>query len=157
MHHLLTEWAPHGFCFAWSLAVLIPAMIGNVLIALAYYTIPAWLLSVHRARPDLIPPWFSLSFSVFIAFCGTGHLVKLWTIWFPNYQFEAWWDVTTGAVSVTTAVVVWLVRSRVLAIPDAAEFRRLTTDAKARQEHLEDVMRRLEEAAKMRPLDEATR
>lgn len=94
------HWMPHGFCFLWDPAVLWPWVLGNALVALCYALIPVMLLWLRQARPDMIPAWVSWSFAAFIACCGAGHVMKIYTLWEPVYLVSAQLDVLTGVVSV---------------------------------------------------------
>jgi hypothetical protein len=41
----------HGFCLAWDWSLIIPYIIANLTVALAYYLIPAtlwWLATKHK-------------------------------------------------------------------------------------------------------------
>jgi PAS domain-containing protein len=95
----MEEFIPHGYCIRWSPAVVVPWIVGNGLIALAYATIPALLARLRRRRPDLIPGWAAWSFGLFILLCGIGHVLKIVTLWVPAYPVAAWLDVATGIVS----------------------------------------------------------
>lgn len=93
---------PHGFCIAWDPALLWVMMVGNAAIAAAYFAIPAMLLSAIPRIRAIIPWWLLVMFAAFIVACGSGHIIKLVTIWYPVYWLEGAWDLATGAVSMAT-------------------------------------------------------
>ena len=95
-------WMPHSHCFYSDPSVLIPMVLANGLIALAYFCLPACLIRLHKKSPGILPLWFSISFAAFILSCGVGHVVKIWTFWTPAYYVEAVADSLTAAVSVPT-------------------------------------------------------
>jgi signal transduction histidine kinase len=115
------HWEPHGHCFLWTPSLLWTIVLSNLLIGLAYYSIPLTLLTLVRKRADLVHRPVFVLFAVFIFGCGTTHLVKLWTIWHPVYWLQGWADAVTAAASVLTAVVLWPLLPRVLAIPSHAD------------------------------------
>jgi two-component system sensor histidine kinase/response regulator len=98
---------PHGYCLAWNPELLTLFIIGNVLVALSYYSIPAALWIFLRKRKDLAFNWMFQLFAAFIFLCGTTHVMKLWTIWSPNYWAEGLLDLITGLISAYTAVALW--------------------------------------------------
>jgi two-component system sensor histidine kinase/response regulator len=98
---------PHGSCLAWNSQLLSLFIVGNVLVALSYYSIPAALWIFLRKRKDLAFNWMFQLFAAFIFLCGTTHVMKLWTIWTPNYWVEGLLDLITGLISAFTAVALW--------------------------------------------------
>lgn len=56
-------------------------------------------------------------FAAFILACGTTHLIKIWTIWHANYWLGALVDAATGVLSLITAVLLWNLVPKVLALP----------------------------------------
>jgi hypothetical protein len=74
-----------------------------------------------RRRRDLVfRPLFWL-FAAFILLCGTGHWLDLITLWVPYYGLKAFVDAATAAVSVVTAVVLWPLMPKALALPSSAQ------------------------------------
>jgi PAS domain S-box-containing protein len=110
-------WMPHGHCFLWIPSLLWTLVLSNVLIAIAYYSIPVALLVFVRKRQDLVHKWVFIFFALFIFGCGTTHLVKVATIWYPIYWLQGMVDAFTAGVSVVTAVALWPLIPQLLAIP----------------------------------------
>ncbi|MBX2998775.1 MAG: PAS domain-containing protein [Caldilineaceae bacterium] len=92
-------------------------MISNILIAIAYYSIPVALLVFVRRRQDLVHKWVFVLFALFIFGCGTTHIVKVITIWYPVYWLQGIVDGLTATVSVVTAIALWPLIPHLLAIP----------------------------------------
>lgn len=111
------QWEPHGHCFLWTPSLLWTIVLSNLLIGLAYYSIPLTLLTLVRKRQDLIHRNVFILFAIFILGCGTTHLIKVLTIWQPVYWLQGSADVVTAGASVLTAVVLWPLLPRVLAVP----------------------------------------
>lgn len=110
-------WMPHGHCFLWIPSLLWTLVLSNVLIAIAYYSIPVALLVFVRKRNDLVHKWVFIFFALFIFGCGTTHLVKVVTIWYPIYWLQGIVDTFTAGVSVMTAIALWPLIPQLLAIP----------------------------------------
>jgi PAS domain S-box-containing protein len=108
---------PHGYCLSWNPQLLWLFVIGNSLIALSYYSIPATLGVLVSKRRKLMFHWMFVLFAAFIFACGTTHLMKIWTIWHPDYWLEGFIDAFTGVLSAATAVLLWPLLPKVLALP----------------------------------------
>src|SRR5579883_1259609 len=111
---------PHGHCYLWRPELLGLHIVGDALIALAYYSIPLTLFYVVRRRQDLPFTWVFLLFSAFIVACGTTHLLAIWTLWYPAYWLSGSIKLLTAAVSVVTAVLLVPIVPKALALPSPA-------------------------------------
>lgn len=136
-----THYAPHGYCIAWDQKLLWTFVIGNLLVALSYVSIPVGLLIVVRRRRDLKHNWIVALFAAFIFCCAITHLVKIWTFWHPDHWIEAIADGVTGLVSVASAIALFKLIPVIVEIPH--------------QEELEATERKLDEAQKERHKYEA--
>ena len=79
---------PHGHCYLWTPGLLWLNVVPDLLIALAYFAIPAVLVYVARRRRDL--PFNSLFvwFGIFIVACGLTHLLDAWNVYFRRSVTE---------------------------------------------------------------------
>ncbi|MBU8539680.1 sensor histidine kinase [Falsiroseomonas tokyonensis] len=111
-----TSLAP-GLCTLVDPDLIYLHLISDVAIGLAYFSIPAALLIFARRRRDLAYPWVVLLFAAFIIACGTTHLMHAWTMFRPDYETEGLVKVVTAAISVTTAILLWPLLPRLLALP----------------------------------------
>jgi PAS domain S-box-containing protein len=112
---------PHGYCFAWTPNVLWSMVGSDSLIAVAYFSIPLAIVTVVRRRPDVLlggPAWL---FSAFIFACGVTHVMDVVTIWQPYYRLETLAKLLTAMVSVVTAIVLWRLIPRMLAVPSVSQ------------------------------------
>jgi signal transduction histidine kinase len=151
-----SSFLPHGYCFTWDPALLWSLVVGDGLIALAYFSIPVALLTLLRKRRDIGQSGVAGLFAAFIFLCGITHLLSIWTIWVPDYWVEAAVKLVTGVVSVATAVLLWPLIPKVLRLPSVnqlqAAIARLETEAverrraEARLAHVNaDLERRIQE------------
>ncbi|MBD0344986.1 MAG: PAS domain S-box protein, partial [Coleofasciculus sp. Co-bin14] len=111
----------HGYCFLWK-----PALVGlhagsDLLIALAYYSIPLLLVYFVRRRQDVPFQGIFLLFSAFILSCGTGHLLEVWTLWHPDYWLSGLIKAITAIVSLYTASEMVPLIPKALALPSPAQ------------------------------------
>ncbi len=113
----------HGYCLSWSPVLLWLHVISDLLITLAYYSIPLTLVYFIRQCKDLPYPWMAVLFAGFIAACGTTHLLSAITIWIPLYWLDGWIKGFTAIISVVTAVLMLWVTPRILFLPSATELK----------------------------------
>jgi len=124
---------PHGFCLAWQPGLLWLTAGANVLIALAYFCIPAALaVLLLRARSVPHKPVIGL-FAGFIVACGTTHLLTAVTLWVPLYWISGGVDAITAILSVITAIVVWPAIKQVLGVERELQAVRWAAEASQRK------------------------
>ncbi len=112
---------PHGFCMRWDFWLLILHVVSDALIALAYFSIPAALVTFIRRRKDLRFGFMFWLFSAFIFWCGVTHVMAILTLWQPDYWLEGWFKAVTAVVSVATAAILWPILPSALKIPSPAQ------------------------------------
>jgi signal transduction histidine kinase len=123
LHDLLVvdSLSPHGICLLWRPELIWTHAISDLVIALAYFSIPVVLGYFASKRPDISFGWVIWCFVVFIVACGTTHLLSIWTLWVPDYGIEALVKAVTAAASVATAFILWPLLPRALALPSPAQ------------------------------------
>jgi chemotaxis family two-component system sensor kinase Cph1 len=77
-------------------------------------------------RPDFAYKWVAHLFAAYILLCGTSHLVAA-TLWLPLYELEAAVKIVTATASVTTALLLWPLLPRVLALPSPGALRQTSS------------------------------
>jgi len=108
---------PHGMCYLWRPEILWLHVGSDGVIALAYFSIPVAMTIFARRRPDLAYRPVVGLFTAFILLCGLTHLVSIWTVWTPDYFLEGALKALTALASVATAVALWPLLPRALALP----------------------------------------
>ena len=116
-----TGFQPHGFCLLWRPDVFWLHAISDAMIALSYFTIPIAILFYAWRRPDMLRGPLPLLFASFIVACGLTHLVAIWTLWVPDYAAEGILKAVTAAISIVTALTVWPMMPRLLALPSPSQ------------------------------------
>lgn len=115
---------PHGMCYLWEPSILWTHVVADAVIAFSYFSIPAVMMIFALRRPDLIYRPVAWLFVAFIVLCGTTHLFSIWTVWNPDYQIQGMIKAATAAVSLATAIVLWPLLPRALALPSAQQLSR---------------------------------
>lgn len=108
---------PHGICLAWQPELLALHVSSDVLTGLSYYSIPLALVYFVAKRRDLAFSWVFGLFALFILACGTTHLFSVWTLWNADYGMEGLIKAATALVSLLTAIALWLLMPKALALP----------------------------------------
>ena len=108
---------PHGMCLLWRSDVFWAHIVADAAIALAYLSIPLAIVYFAWRRPDIAYGWILYLFGTFIVACGITHIFGIWTMWVPDYGVEAAVKIATAAVSVATAVALWPLMPKLLAVP----------------------------------------
>ncbi|HKU14614.1 MAG TPA: ATP-binding protein [Steroidobacteraceae bacterium] len=117
------QFLPHGHCYMWSPGVLWMHVVSDILIAMAYFTIPFALLYIARRRRDLPFDWLVVCFGVFIVACGLTHVMNIWNVWHTSYWLEGIIKLITAAASVPTAILLWRFLPGILALPSQRQLR----------------------------------
>ncbi len=113
----MNTFMPHGYCMRWDFWLLVQHVLSDLFIAIAYFTIPAALVTVVRRRKDVGFGFLFWLFSLFIFSCGITHLLEIYVLWKPVYWVAGWAKVFTAAASVTTAIVLWRVIPQAIHLP----------------------------------------
>jgi signal transduction histidine kinase/CheY-like chemotaxis protein len=115
--------APHGYCLLWDPGLVWTHVVADALIAAAYFSIPVALVLLVRKRRDLEFSWIFWLFAIFIIACGGTHLMSIWTLWNADYGWEALLKIVTAISSIGTAIVLWPLIPKLIAIPSPVQLR----------------------------------
>ncbi|HKQ44005.1 MAG TPA: sensor histidine kinase [Rhizomicrobium sp.] len=116
---------PHGFCLLWAPGMIALHAASDAIIGLAYFSIPLALASFAAKRKDLEYGWIIHLFVAFILACGTTHLMSILTLWSPAYGVEAIIKLITAGLSIATAVILWPLIPKLVAIPSTSQLKEL--------------------------------
>ena len=114
---------PHGMCFLWTPHILWTHVVSDLIIGLSYLSIPAVLAIFTLKRPDLVYRPVVWLFVAFIISCGITHVFSIWTMWTPDYGIQGFLKAITAVASVATAVILWPILPRLLAIPSSEDLK----------------------------------
>ncbi len=141
---------PHGHCLLWREDLLFLTLVGDGLTVIAYALIPIALIYFVNKRKDLEFDKVFVLFAAFIAFCGLTHFVSMINIWHGYYYLQGLMKFSTGLVSITTAVVLWRLMPKIMAIPSMKILSEQNDKLLIAQEDLEQANRHLEQKVQER-------
>jgi PAS domain S-box-containing protein len=99
-----SQFIPHGHCYLWKPQLVGLHLVSDLLIAIAYFSIPSLLIYFVCKRKDVPFHKVFFLFSAFIILCGLGHLLEVWTLWHPAYWLTGIENALTALVSCYTAL-----------------------------------------------------
>lgn len=137
---------PHGMCYMWRWEILLLHVGSDLLIAIAYFSIPAALFVLIKNRPD-IPRGIIKLFVAFILLCGITHLISVVVVWHPFYVIQGLAKLATAVISVTTAIVLWPFIPKIIAMPSVKDLEIRNQEIDALNTRLESRLESLETLA----------
>ncbi|MBR0932577.1 ATP-binding protein [Bradyrhizobium jicamae] len=141
--------SPHGICLLWEPELIWLHVVSDAIIAASYFSIPFALAIVVSKRRDFQFGWVAWLFAAFILLCGLTHVFSIYTLWVPIYGLEGLLKALTAIASIFTAIMLWPLIPKVLAIPTEAQLREahvaLAEEGRQRQ-HSEILLQRFREA-----------
>lgn len=142
---------PHGHCYLWKSGLVWLHIISDAAIALAYYSIPVLLIYFISQRKDVPFNGVFLLFGAFIIACGTGHLMEIWTLWYPDYWIAGGLKAFTAIISIYTAFALIYILPQALKLPSPALLEAINQTLIGEiveRKRIEKELRQAEEAAK---------
>ncbi|MDY6900429.1 MAG: PAS domain S-box protein, partial [Cyanobacteriota bacterium] len=137
---------PHGTCYLWNPKLVGLHLVSDAVIALSYFSIPITLIYILRKRVDVPFNGIFLLFAAFIIFCGTGHLLDIWTLWHPDYWVTGYIRAITAVVSFVTAIALTNLIPQILALPTPRKLQEEIQDKNRKEEFLRSIYEGVTEA-----------
>ena len=122
--NLFKVYTPRQVCMFGEAPVIWLHIISDLLIGLAYFSIPVALVLLLRRRQDLAFSGMFWLFAIFILACGTTHFLGVAAIWMPLYRLDGLIKMGTGLVSVFAAAALWRHLPQIVALPSPREILR---------------------------------
>ncbi len=144
---------PHGHCLLWQPDLLFLHAVGDILTVIAYSLIPLALIYLVRKRDDLIFNWTFNMFAAFIFLCGVTHFFSILNIWHGYYYLAGIAKFATGIISVLTAIMIWRLMPKALAMPSNKQFREKNEQLLLAQQELIQTNSELEKRVAHRTLE----
>ena len=141
---LSSDFMPHGYCYSWKPGLVWLHLVSDVLIALAYFSIPLTLVYFIRKRKDLPFNWMFLCFGTFILACGSTHLMEVWTLWHGTYWLSGAIKALTALASVPTAILLLYLVPHAVALPSPQAMRLEIAERKSAERALNLAKEQLE-------------
>ncbi len=137
LQSLFEVFTPRRVCMNNEPDVVWLHVISDLMIALAYYSIPIALVYFVRRRRDLEFNWIFQMFAAFILACGTTHLIGVVDIWKPFYRVDGLVKLATGIISIATAIMLWPLIPRAIALPSPTQLRLANLELQKSKDELE--------------------
>ena len=115
--------SPHGICLLWEPELIWLHVVSDAVIAASYFSIPVALSIFVSKRRDVDFGWIFWAFALFIMACGFTHVLSIVTLWVPVYGIEGLIKAMTALASIITAVILWPLLPKVLALPSPSQLR----------------------------------
>ncbi len=145
---------PHGQCYLWEPALLWIHVVSDLIIVLAYYSIPFLLAYIVKKRTDIKFDLVINLFGLFILLCGSTHLISIVTVWQPAYWLSAGIKISTALVSIFTAYFLWRLIPNLLTIPSPEQLQAVNQQLKdeiKKHEHTEKELNKFSLAIEHSP------
>lgn len=112
---------PHGVCFLWREDLVYMHVLSDIVITMAYFSLPIFLMMLVRKKPELKKSGVIPLFAAFILLCGLTHAFSIWVLFVPDYLAQGILKTVTAIVSLVTAVLVWPLLPKLIAMPSSQE------------------------------------
>jgi signal transduction histidine kinase len=149
-------YSPHGLCLLWEPELIWLHVISDALIAAAYFSIPVALSIFVSKRRDVEFGWIFWAFAVFIMACGLTHILSIYTLWVPIYGIEGFVKAITAIASVVTAVILWPLLPKLLAIPSPGQLKLAQFALEEEARHRREAEEMLRHTQKMEAIGQLT-
>ncbi len=136
--------SPHGICLLWRPELMWLHIVSDGVIGAAYFSIPVALGVLVSRRRDIEFGWVFWAFALFILACGTTHFFSIWTLFIPDYGIEGLIKAATAIFSVITAILLWPLIPKVLALPSPEQLRQANSALEVRVEERDRALRAFE-------------
>lgn len=154
LNHLFDSdgFMPHGYCYLWNPGLVWLHVISDLLISLAYLSIPLTLVYFVRKRRDVPFHWMFLCFGVFIVACGATHVMEVWNLWHASYWLAGGVKAITAIASIATAIALVPLVPKAMALPSPGDLIKLNRNLEeqiAERKAVEQTLRASEERLKL--------
>jgi Cu+-exporting ATPase len=120
--------------------------LANGSIAVSYFSIPVFLAAFTSRRKDMPFSWIIVLFGGFIMACGATHVMHILGLWWPVDWWQAGFDSICALISAATAVLLWPILPRLLAIPSPTALRVVNRQLEGEKQRLERTQEELRQA-----------
>jgi signal transduction histidine kinase len=148
--------SPHGICLLWEPELIWLHVMSDAVIAAAYFSIPVALSIFVSKRRDVDFGWVFWAFAIFIMACGVTHVMSIITLWVPVYGIEGIIKALTAAASIVTAVMLWPLLPKLLALPSPSQLRQAEAALAREGMHRREAEDMLRQSQKMEAMGQLT-
>lgn len=138
------EAVPQGVCLAWRTDLLSLHVVSDAVIALSYLSIPIVLAVFVAKRNDLVFGWVAWALGAVFVACGVAQLLDILTMWQSAYLLEGLGKALAAGAALATAVALWPLLPKALALPSAGDLRRANEALRRQIEERDRALEALE-------------
>lgn len=120
---LAAESIAYGHAYAWQSELVWLHALSDLVIAIAYFTIPFVLFRIAKRRRDLSLYWLVICFGAFLLASGLAHVMRVLNVWQTAFWLEAAIKLIAAILSVPTAFLLWRSLPDILTLPSRRELR----------------------------------
>ena len=147
---------PHGYCLLWDPLLVGIHVVSDAIIGLSYFSIPVVLTVLLIRRRDIEFGWLVVLFAVFIMACGTTHFMSILVLWVPAYGIEGLIKALTAAASVGTAITMWPLLPKLIALPSPTQLQRVNDELRVHAEERARIENQLVQSQKLEAVGRLT-
>jgi signal transduction histidine kinase len=131
-------------------------VVSDAVIGLSYFSIPVALMVFLARRRDIEFGWMILLFGIFITACGATHFMSILVLWVPAYGVEGLIKAVTAGASVLTAIAIWPLLPKLLAIPSPRQLQQVNEALRIEAAERASVEEQLRQAQKLEAIGQLT-
>ena len=135
---------PAAACMSWRPDLLWSHAGFDALIAISFLSIASVLAAFAWKRSEMVFGAIFWSLAVVLVACGVAHAFGVWTTWQPYYGASAAVKAIAAVAALGTAVVLWPLLPKVLALPSPEALRRANEALRLQVRQREDTLSALE-------------
>ena len=136
-----SDFVPRAHCFMDRPEVIWLHVISDLLITIAYFSIPVSLVFLVLRRRNQEFHWMFFMFAAFIFACGTTHIFSVLAVWEPMYRLDGIVKAVTAALSIWTAFALWRAIPIAVAMPSPTQLQQINERLRLAGEELEERVR----------------
>lgn len=121
---------PLGLCFKWDQTLVWLIVVGNALSALAFMMMPALVFSYLKRSNHRTYHWIFMLLTASCLTCAVSHAMGIWTVYNPVFGLQGTFDFLSGASFLTTALLIWPLIPKLLALPQPAQMEKAYDELK---------------------------
>jgi PAS domain S-box-containing protein len=133
-----SDFAPRAQCEGWTRGLILLHNFSDLMIWMAYLTIPSLLIYFVSRRRQVPFPFIFWMFGAFIVSCGFTHFMDFLTFTYPMYRLEGLIKLVTALLSMATVFALFPVLPRALSLRTSDEVEREIAERKRAEQQREE-------------------
>lgn len=144
----VSSYMEHGYCFAWEPGLVWLHVASDLVMGIAYYSIPVAMFYFVFKRRDILFFKMYILFATFILACGTTHFLAAYTVFVPAYWLEGYAKAFSALISAISAMLFIPLIPRAIVMPSLSltlkENQQLNVQLSTKVDQLQEASNTLE-------------